>query len=340
MNVKKLDRAALDSWVDSLIARQKVYGVQARGERFAFAPLARAEDLRLDYDVTILPPKKYFLPQTEDLVTFKRSGEYDSVLDDEPFVLLGVHPYDMVAVNQMDAIFSSDNYDIHYMTRRKNAAIVVCDVQNASPNVFAGCMGTATVKDGFDVLLTRIGDAWLVDARTEKGAGLLEGVSAPDAGEADLAAREKVWAGNVEKLQRHKLNCAPSDIPDLLEKSYGHPVWEERAALCFSCGTCTNVCPTCYCFDVQDDVNWDVETGKRSRTWDSCQLKDFAIVAGDHNFRPNAADRFRHRYYRKGKYVADKIGQIACVGCGRCVTGCVAKIANPVEIYNRLMEDK
>jgi len=30
--------------------------------------------------------------------------------------------------------------------------------------------------------------------------------------------------------------------------------------------------------------------------------------------------------------------QIACVGCGRCITACVTKIANPVEIYNRLAE--
>lgn len=340
MSVKKLDQAALDSWVDSLVAKHKVYGVQAAGDRFAFRPLAHAADLRLDYDVTMLPPKKYFLPQTEELVTFKRSGGYDSVLDSEPFVLLGVHPYDMVAINQMDTVFSSDNYDVHYMTRRDNATIVACDVQNASPDVFAGCMGSATVKEGFDVLLTKVGDAWLADARTDKGEALLNGVNAPAAADSDIAAREKVWAENNEGLQKHKFNCAPSDIPGLLEKGYDHPVWAERAELCFSCGTCTSVCPTCYCFDVKDDVNWDMENGMRTRTWDSCQLTGFATVAGGHNFRPDPAERYRHRYYRKGKYVADKIGQIACVGCGRCITGCVAKIANPVEVYNRLLEGK
>ena len=339
MSVKKLDQAALDSWVDSLIAKHKVYGVQAARDRFAFKPLAHAADLRLDYDVTMLPPKKYFLPQTDDLVTFKRSGGYESVLDSEPFVLLGVHPYDMVAINQMDTVFSSDNYDVHYMTRRDNATIVACDVQNASPDVFAGYMGSATVKEGFDVLLTKVGDAWLADARTDKGEALLNGVNAPAAADSDIAAREKVWVEN-EGLQKHKCSCAPSDIPGLLEKGYDHPVWAERAELCFSCGTCTSVCPTCYCFDVRDDVDWDMESGRRTRTWDSCQLTGFATVAGGHNFRPDPTERYRHRYFRKGKYVADKIGQIACVGCGRCITGCVAKIANPVEVYNRLLEGK
>ena len=68
-------------------------------------------------------------------------------------------------------------------------------------------------------------------------------------------------------------------------------------------------------------------------------LENFATVAGDHNFRSKRESRFRHRLYRKGKYVPQKIGgQIACVGCGRCITACVANIANPVEVYHRLME--
>jgi ferredoxin len=67
-------------------------------------------------------------------------------------------------------------------------------------------------------------------------------------------------------------------------------------------------------------------------------LSEFAVVAGNHNFRPDKAERFRHRYYRKGKYIPDTIGQTGCVGCGRCVTACVANIANPVEVYNRLVE--
>ncbi|MFH1550426.1 MAG: 4Fe-4S dicluster domain-containing protein [Planctomycetota bacterium] len=339
MSVKKLDQDTFNSWVDGLTAKHSIVGVQAKGERFVFAPLAGAADLRLDYDVTMLPPKKYLLPQTEPLLTFnKTNGEHKSVLDSQPLVLFGVHPYDMIAINQMDAIFSKDNYDVHYMTRRNNATIVACDVQKASANVFAGCMETAVVKEGFDVLLTRVNGGYLAETRTEKGEALFAGVDAPDASDKDLAGREQVWKDNKKNLQKHKLKCFPTDIPSLLEKSFNHKVWEEKAGLCFSCGTCTNVCPTCYCFDVQDDVNWDMQSGERSRTWDSCQLSEFAIVAGKHNFRPDKGARFRHRYYRKGKYIADKIGHIACVGCGRCITGCVAAIANPVEIYNRLLE--
>jgi ferredoxin len=61
-------------------------------------------------------------------------------------------------------------------------------------------------------------------------------------------------------------------------------------------------------------------------------------VAGGHNFREETVQRYRHRYYRKGKYVPDMIGECACVGCGRCLTVCVANIADPPEVFNRLKE--
>lgn len=337
MSIKKFDQRSLLAWVEKLINKSAVYGVQAKGDKFVFAPLADAVNLRLDYDVTHLPPKKYFLPQRESLLEFDVQGEYRSTTEKETFVLFGVHPYDLVAINQMDAIFRADNYDVHYMTRRHNTTIVACDVQKASPHVFAGYFDTATVQDGFDVLLTKIGAFYLAEAKTGKGEALLaELPGGTDATEDDLARREQVWRDNNKLLRKEKLKCNHQEIPGLLEKSYYDPIWEEKAKLCFSCGGCNFVCPTCYCFDVQDYINWDMKTGKRTRAWDGCLLTDFAAVAGGHNFREHRADRYRHRYYRKGKYIADKLKQLACVGCGRCITACVPDIANPVEIFNRL----
>ncbi len=337
MKIIKLDQTSFNFWVDRLIKKQCVFGVQSKGDRFVFDTLTRAEDLRLDYDVTILPPKKYFLPQREDLLDFSIKGEYKSITEREPFILLGVHPYDVVAISQMDRVFSADNYDVHYMSRRYNATIISCDVQRASNQVFAGSMNTATVQAGFDILLTKIGDSYLIDARTAKGEALLEGLTVrTEPTDKDLQERKQVWKENARLLQKNKLKGKPEELPELLEKSYYDPIWEEKSKLCFSCGSCNLVCPTCYCFDVQDDLNWDMQTGKRTRAWDGCLLRDFAAVAGGHNFRRQRADRYRHRFYRKGKYMAEKIGQVACVGCGRCIDACIPNIANPVEVYNQL----
>ena len=341
MSVKKLNQELLNSWVDGLIEKHKVFGIQAKGERFAFGPLACAKDLRLDYDIAILPPKKYFQPQKENLMTFETKGKFESITDDTPFVLLGVHPYDMNAINQMEMVFTSDNYDVHYMARRNHATIVACDVQQVAENSFAGCVGTATIDEGFDVLLTKIGEEYIADARTEKGETLIKSISnVQDVSDSDIESRKEVWNRNIEQMKKHELKPALEDIPSLLEESYDSEIWEDKSKLCFSCGSCVTTCPTCYCFDVSDDVNWDLTSGTRKREWDGCMLLKFAEVAGGHNFRKDKADRYRHRYYRKGKYVADKVGRLACVGCGRCISACVSNIANPVEVFNTLLEDK
>jgi formate hydrogenlyase subunit 6/NADH:ubiquinone oxidoreductase subunit I len=341
MSVKKIAKDDFSSLVDALIKTERVIGVQAKGDRFDFAPLESAADLRLDYDVTLQPPKKFFLPPVETLMTFEVGGDYRSEYDDDRFVLIGVHPYDMIAINQMDELFRQDNYDTHYMGRRHNVTIIACDVVTPSKNVFASGMGTAVVNEGYDVLLTDIGDSFVAEAATDDGQKLLS--KARGAVEADaeaLKSREAVWTRNKKSLNKHELECDTGYLPKLLDKAYHHAVWEEMAKTCFSCGSCNQVCPTCYCFNVQDDVNWDLTRGRRDRAWDGCLLDGFAKVAGDHDFRKARGDRFRHRLYRKAKYVPAKIGgQIACVGCGRCVSACLPDIANPVKVYNRLIDD-
>ena len=340
MSIHFLNPTQFKAWVEGLIPSRTIVAPQVQGDRFAFAPLHRADDLRLDYDVTLLPPKKYFQPPVEQLLSFKGHDCTSHLNEHEPFVLFGVHPYDVVAILQMDTVFSSGEYDAHYMARRERATLVAVDVQNASPNVFAGCMDTAVVTEGFDVLLTRLDGGWVVEAQGDKGAALLRSMpDAPAADEATLKMREMVWERNRKLLRRHELKPAPGDLPELLGRSYEHPVWEEKSRLCFSCGSCNLVCPTCYCFDVQDRLTWDLSQGTRIRTWDGCMLMDFAKVAGGHNFRATREGRYRHRLYRKGKYLWDQHRQIACVGCGRCVGVCVPNIANPVEVYNRLAED-
>jgi ferredoxin len=341
MIVKKLTKEAFENFVDAIIRAQQVIGVQVKGDRFDFAELSSAKDLRLDYDVTLQPPKKFFQPAAETLMTYQVAGGYQSQYGDDKFVLIGVHPYDMIAINQMDILFKQDNYDTHYMTRRHNAAIIACDVVTPSKNVFAASMGTAVVRQGYDILVTDIDDGYVVEAATEKGEKLLsKAKGAPKAAQKDLDKREQVWNRNKKQLNKHQLKCDFAYLPKLLDRAYDHPVWEEKAKTCFSCGSCNLVCPTCYCFNVQDDVSWNLTSGRRDRFWDGCLLDGFSKVAGGHEFRKQRAARFRHRLYRKAKYVPAKIGgQIACVGCGRCVGACLPDIANPVNVYNRLIDD-
>jgi hypothetical protein len=91
MKTVTIDKNAFRRFVDAIIKQQRVIGVCAKGDRFDFEQLDSADQLRLDYDVTLQPPKKYFLPPVETLLTYEVGDGYKSVYDDTPFVLLGVH---------------------------------------------------------------------------------------------------------------------------------------------------------------------------------------------------------------------------------------------------------
>ena len=60
--MKKISKDAFKRFVDAIIKQQKVIGVCAKGDRFDFEQLDSAEQLRLDYDVTLQPPGRKYLP--------------------------------------------------------------------------------------------------------------------------------------------------------------------------------------------------------------------------------------------------------------------------------------
>ena len=71
------------------------------------------EELSLDYDVTVMPPTKYLLPAKETLFQFKVGEEssVEPVIEAPPTAIIGVHPYDIKAIELLDEAFTADNPD-------------------------------------------------------------------------------------------------------------------------------------------------------------------------------------------------------------------------------------
>ena len=61
-----------------------------------------------------------------------------------------------------------------------------------------------------------------------------------------------------------------SDLPNLLYQNLEHARWDEVAHRCLSCANCTQVCPTCFCSDVQEVSDLTGTNIERVRVWDSC----------------------------------------------------------------------
>lgn len=342
--MKIIKKDDFSNFVDTLIKNDSktVEGVKSKGNKFAFDTLNSADELRLDYDTTILPPKKYFFPQRETLIRYNLTdSSAESALEVEPRILIGVHPYDIVALLHMDEIFKETKSDPYYLQKRDSSVIIGVNMQNVSEYCFAGSMGSAIIDHGYDLMLTDLGDKYAVEIGSQKGEELLSKYASEPrdayAYEIQMVSRKKYEIMNAFEQQ---LDFPLELIPDLLKRNYDNSTfWEEHAEKCLSCGSCVLVCPTCYCFDVREDVELSLESGERARTWDACLLEDFAKVAGDENFRPTKATRYRHRYNKKGNYLFDRFGFVSCVGCGRCASNCLPDIANPVEVLNDMYQE-
>jgi len=342
MRLKVIQKGDFDDFVKSLIAKYEVVGPKSRNGIFVFDRLESPDDLKLDYDTTLLPPKKYLLPQRETLLKYRVGTELDvEALTDAPArVLLGVHPYDIKAISLMDCYFTEEHRDTNYIARRENTIIVGLDPLNVGENAFCDTMNSATVDDGYDLMLTDIGDKYVVAVGSDKGEVLLkEHARCADTSDKDAKARDDARRKVAELCTKQETRFSIDELPGLLEKGESNAIWEVNGEKCLSCGSCVMVCPTCYCFDVGDDVEINLVDGHRWRQWDACVLEDFAKVATGENFREARAARYRHRFYRKGQYLAKRLGIVACVGCGRCAKGCLPDIANPAAVYNALKEE-
>jgi len=248
----------------------------------------------------------------------------------ERYVLLGVHACDINAMNLLGKVFLDELPDKYYHERRDNSFIIGVSCE---PDEYCFCKstGTSTAKEGFDIFLYDLGEKYLVSTGSMKGYTFLDShpelfsTTEPQDIEEYIEAENNHLSSFTRRLEMNGLQ-------EMLDISYDSPIWKEYGDKCLSCGSCNMVCPRCRCYDVQDFMNLNMNTGERRRKWYSCMLKDHGLVAGGHNFRPSSTDRIRNRFNCKGSLREDMPN---CVGCGRCTRFCPAEI-DFVEVMNKV----
>src|SRR4030066_401440 len=239
-----ISKSDFDEFVNAMIndGSLNVIGVKSRRDKFAFGGLESARELRLDYDVTLLPPKKYFFPQRESLFTYSLSNGFSAKnpVKTKPMVIIGVHPYDIVALLHMDEIFRETKSDPYYFEKRKSSIIIGVNIQRMSKWCFAPFMGCATIEYGYDLMLTDLGNRYAINIGSEKGEELLEkyakNVTNALARDMQLVGQKKREIVNMSQ-QKFEFS-SPEIIPEMLVKSYGESwFWEKHSETCLACGS-------------------------------------------------------------------------------------------------------
>ena len=335
MKILKLPKARLDFFVSVLQQFGEVHAPVEQKGKFVFQRLERWSDARLDYNRTILPPKKYFLPPREKLFDYRQGIGYVPVADelDKRTILFGVHACDIYALNILDVLFGEPFPDPYYQARRKNISIIGIDC-TPDEHCFCRSMRADFVESGFDLFLHDIGDYYLTFVESARGDDMVlaTGTLFQDVTRADFEEYKRRSSLN---RQGFRLDVEIRDLPEIFEIEYQADIWDDLGERCLSCGNCSMVCPTCYCFDVVDYGGLGSAEGERVRHWDSCLFSTHALVAGGENFRGSRSSRIKFRFYHKQRGFAAEYGRPSCVGCGRCIEVCPVGI-DIIEVINRL----
>ena len=265
-----------------------------------------------------LSAKEAVFPRVERLLSYKtRPGKVelkDAEPEIQPTVLFGLRPCEASGFGSLDSVFNWDSRDKFFNARVEQMTVVGLSCTQADDACFCTSVGGGPGSTkGSDLLLTPLADGhYLVEILTAKGEAiqaLSPHLFQPAVGE----DKEALLAKLEPQFDRGALTAK---LPGLFTSE----LWAEQSLRCVGCGACAFVCPTCACFDIQEEA--DTQEGQRLRCWDSCGLRQFTLHASGHNPRSAQAERWRQRIYHKFSYFPQRFGEAMCVGCGKCTRAC------------------
>jgi len=322
VGTKILQAGNLQAWLDKLVASYEVFApVEAEGAS-SFKQIKAGEMPALEIR-TDMPPKGLVFKQVEKILSYKTDENGVAIIDapDEETkkVIFGIRPCDSRSFELTDKPFvHSDMPEYKYTQRRKQTALVTMACSKACRTCFCTSVGSNPADAVGDVWMMDLDGRYLVVGLTPVGEEMMK---ASESLFGEATAEDETAAKRIAdevSASMPKINIPDAKALDGLFTD--EAFWQKLSDKCLSCGACTFVCPTCYCFDVRDDGN--VKSGDRYRGWDSCMFFQYNRAAGGHNPREFHWKRMRQRMLHKFSYFVEKYGDIDCVGCGRCIRSC------------------
>jgi sulfhydrogenase subunit beta (sulfur reductase) len=318
-NSRKLIRKqSLEKLYNSLSASRKVYApVIAPDKQVEYKYNPGFSDLTYDHIRSTLSVKNVVFPKVENLFYYTNSKTESTVKDIDlnnipDVVLWGAHPCDNAAFDILRSIFCWDIKDEFFQKRLENLVVIGLACHKSDEYCFCTSVGLSPDSSrGSDIMLSRLqGGDYQAEILTEKGENIVNTYK-------DLfetVSSEKVVLTSV------KQKFSYAQVTEKLSGAFEHPFWIENSLRCIGCGACAYVCPTCACFDIQDETRG--KEGKRYRSWDSCGFGLFTLHTSGHNPRHVQSQRWRQRIMHKFSYMPERNESLGCVGCGRCSSGC------------------
>ena len=317
MLFKVLSKASFVQLVDLLLDSNEVVGprrvAQDQDGRpiHQFLPVASFDEMDLDYETTEYSAKTYFLPFSENLSTYRfEDGDWEQEIRYriQPRAIIGLHACDINALRQARQGLRPRTASRAPTTSRgartpSSSASTTTRARTAS----AARWAPTPCTHGFDLFLTDLGRPLLRGHRLgPRLHASLQQVDAREVTDDDtrrLPARCAAASPAASRPGRRPQPAQPAR-----HRVRVATVWKKWGDKCLSCGSCAMVCPTCYCYGVEraslDGLR--SESAKIKQLY-SCNLVDFAEVAGGHNFRPDRETRLKYRYYHQHRGFVERL---------------------------------
>jgi sulfhydrogenase subunit beta (sulfur reductase) len=316
-----------------LQSRYRVFVPVKEGDFHVFRILDEEKTPDFNYQNTRLSPKSVIYPQSERMFEVNLDEKdpeaniyKEAAKDYFPQAVVGVRPCDGHAFQIVKCNFDNPEYrDPWWVQRFESTTLVGIGCNEPCSTCFCSSVGGGPFSEkGLDVLVYDLGETLVAKTITAKGEELLR--QAEGGKSVDERGRKRMEELAAKAKKRITSTVATDRLKDkVVTQLFDAPFWEEVVFACINCGTCTFLCPTCWCFDIQDEVMGKV--GDRMRNWDSCMFPLFTLHGSGHNPREKKLQRVRQRFMHKLKYYVDKYNEgIQCSGCGRCVRYCPVNI--------------
>ena len=317
--MKLLAKTKLNDLLSHLSESAVVYVPKEVAGVVKFAPFVSNDPIRFDVTNTILPPKDLLFPQCQKMYHYGVDDNNEMfinpIVESSNQVVFGIRPCDMRSLECLDDVFLTKGYiDDYYQAKREKLLTVALGCTNPNETCFCDSMDLdPNSAPAADIMLRELKEAFTVEAQTEKGKQALTSWDAYLSEPSDATPQPSEVHCTLKVDSTH--------IKEKLDALYdSDELWDAMSIKCLNCGTCTYICPTCYCFDIDQENKY--KEGVRFRCWDSCMFSEYTAMAGGHNPRPIKRDRVRNRFMHKLNYFEDRYGKKLCVGCGRCVEKC------------------
>jgi len=234
--------------------------------------------------------------------------------------VIGVRACDLAALKIHDQHFLGGDYpDPNYQALREALFLVAVNCTAPAATCFCASTGDGPrAAAGYDLAIDELDEGLLLAAATDRGRVILAALPTQAASRAQL----ETAADETERAARAQSRgldgeAARTGIGALLDDS----IWDEVSKTCLSCGNCTSVCPTCFCYSEHDEGGLELQSSEHVRQWASCFQRTHSYIHGM-TFRKKTKHRYRQWVVHKLQTWHEQFGRSGCVGCGRCITWC------------------